>query len=117
MLVAVSSALSDRPPVLLDSPDDPRRGADGLHFLIDGLHQLVSLDGSTAAPVGVVLPLDDWLPARLEAALALWHTLQGGPAVESRPPTRQRRARLILGLRALDGRDDGASYRELARGL
>ena len=116
-LVAVSSELSGRPPVPLDRPDDPRPAADGLHFVIDDVHQIISLDGTTASTVGVVLPLDDWLPARLDAAMAMWRSLQGGVASERLPPTRQRRARLILGLRALDGRDDGASYRELARGL
>ena len=116
-MIGLTTNLSDRPPVPLDRSDDPRPAAEGVHFVVDGIHQLVSLDGSPAAPIGVVLPLDDWLPARLEAALVLWRTLQGGKAVEPRPHTRQRRARLILGLRALDGRDDGVSYRELARGL
>ena len=116
-MLALPSDLSDRLPVPLDRIDASRSDFDGTHLSIDSVHQLVSLDGTMTAPVGVLLPFDDWLPARLEATLALWRTLQSQHAVEPRPPTPQRRARLILGLRALDGRDDGASYRELARGL
>ena len=116
-MLGLPSDVSDRPQVLLDQTDASRSDIAGTHFVIDDVHQGLSLDGTMTAPVGVLLPFDDWLPARLEATLALWRTLQGQHAVEPRPPTPQRRARLILGLRALDGRDDGASYRELARGL
>ncbi|WP_235890987.1 DUF2285 domain-containing protein [Pararhizobium mangrovi] len=88
-----------------------------MHLLLGGVHQLFSLDGTIEPPLGLVLPLDDWLPASVAATLALWRTLRGRPPAEARAPTRQRRARLVLGLRALDGRDAGASYRELASGL
>jgi hypothetical protein len=52
----------------------------------------------------------------VEALLAFWHGLTGiGPP--RREVTPQRRKRLIVGLRALDGRAAGASYRVLAAGL
>ena len=116
-LLATPDILLDRPPVDAGPTDNVREAIDGLHLLIGGVHQLLSLDGTIDVPLGVLLPLDDWLPARVEAALALWRTLLGGRTVAPRSPTLQRRARLILGLRALDGYEDGASYRELARGL
>lgn len=67
-------------------------------------------------PLGALIPLDDHLPQRLAAALRLWHALHGRsmPAYDAPP---QRRRRLVLGLRALDGRAAGASYRQLASGL
>lgn len=75
-----------------------------------------ALDG--AAPteaLAVVIPWSADLPARVAALLDAWHAFHGKPPPD--PLTPQRRKRLILGLRALDGRIVGASYRELAAGL
>ncbi|MBU8547188.1 DUF2285 domain-containing protein [Roseomonas sp. F4] len=63
-----------------------------------------------------MIPLDEHLPQRLGSVLRLWHALHDRnlPADDM---TRQRRHRLVQALRALDGRDTGASYRQLAAGL
>lgn len=68
------------------------------------------------APLGALIPLDDHLPQRLGSALRLWHALHDRH-LRADDMTRQRRHRLVLALRALDGRDTGASYRQLAAGL
>jgi hypothetical protein len=63
----------------------------------------------------LILPLDAHFSTRLKAALRLWRVLNGRAA--GRDPQglpAHRRARLVLALRALDARLDGASYRELA---
>ncbi len=67
-------------------------------------------------PTAFVIPADHDLPARVEALLAFWQRLTGlGPPGAEMTP--HRRQRLVLGLRALDGRAAGASYRVLAAGL
>jgi hypothetical protein len=75
---------------------------------------VLSPDAADAA----VLPLDALFPVRVAAALRVWRALSGrspGPDPQALPATR--RARLVLALRALDGRLDQASYREIAEGL
>jgi hypothetical protein len=72
---------------------------------------------SQQAGAALVIPLDDWFLSRLAHAAAFWVALQRGRWVDPFEPSAARRSRLILGLRTLDGRDHGASYRELARGI
>lgn len=65
-----------------------------------------------------LLPLDEHFPTRVAAALRVWRALTGRKL--GRDPqalTASRRNRLVLALRALDGRRAHASYRELAEGL
>ena len=65
-----------------------------------------------------LLPFDEHFPTRVAAALRVWQALTG--RISGRDPqalTAQRRSRLVLALRALDGRLALASYRELAEGL
>ena len=67
--------------------------------------------------LSVVIPLDGDFPARAAAAMRLW-ARQGRVAGEAPGSlTKQRRDRLILMLRALDGHLDAASYREIAEVL
>ena len=99
-----------------------RVGADGRHIIVrstDGDLRLL-LTEPADQPLAVVLPLDENLPIRTAAALRLWaHTVgQGtGAQPEPMPVTRQRRDRLLLMVRALDGHLDRASYREIAEAL
>ncbi len=64
-----------------------------------------------------LIPEGPDLPARVAELLAFWHRLTGAGPPPLEKVTPQRRRRLILGLRALDGRAAGASYRVLAAGL
>jgi hypothetical protein len=99
------------------------RGAnDGSYRLVDDGHgrlPVVFIGGANAAtPAAVVIPLDADFAARADAAIRLWRVATGRP--HGRPPdrlTRQRRRRLGLTLRALDGRLAGASYRVIAQTL
>jgi T6SS, Transcription factor, DNA binding domain len=77
-------------------------------------------DGPQNEPLAIILPLDDDLPTRAEAALRLWTRIVGRRADHGREPlalTRQRCDRLVLMLRALDGHLSEASYREIAEVL
>src|SRR5262249_28349631 len=71
-------------------------------------------------PLAIVMPLDDDLPTRAEAALCLWRQIGGRAAGHGGEPlalTRQRRDRLVSMGRALDGHLAETSYREIAEGL
>jgi hypothetical protein len=99
------------------------------HEAVDGAYRLVNdghgrlptvlIDGADATvPAAVVIPLDEDFAVRADAALRLWRLVTGRPCRRSRDRlTRQRRSRLGLSLRALDGRLAGESYRGLAQSL
>ncbi|GAA4482252.1 DUF2285 domain-containing protein [Gluconacetobacter asukensis] len=63
----------------------------------------------------VVLPFDALFEVRVQAALRLWRAMTGRrPGPNPATLSSERTRRLILALRALDGRAEGASYRDLA---
>jgi hypothetical protein len=69
-------------------------------------------------PLAVILPLDQLFNARVVAALRFWRHMAGkplgaDPAAVSRPYARK----LVLALRALDGRRERATYRDIALAL
>ena len=69
-------------------------------------------------PSAVLLPLDQFFENRAIAAIRLWRGLVGrnpGPNPAALP--KARRDRLLIALRALDGRLDDATYREIATAL
>lgn len=68
------------------------------------------------ARLSAVIPLDADTLDRVAAALRLWRVHRGLPAPDTRLTTEQRR-RLRQMLRAVDGRNCGASYREIAEAL
>ena len=103
-------------PLLLD----PVLAAEGEDYLIArlGAEMRVHLDEGGAGPSAVLLPFDGLFELRVAAALRLWRALNGrrpgpNPAALSEP----RRNRLILALRALDGRLDCATHRMIAAAL
>ena len=99
-----------------------RAANDGSYWLLssgDNRLSAVLIGGTNAAmPAAIVLPLDADFAARADAALRLWRVVIGRP--RSRPPEwlpSQRRHRLHLTLRTLDGRLAGESYRVIAQSL
>ncbi len=72
-------------------------------------------ENEAGAPVAVLLPLDQLFDIRAAAALRLWRALTGRtPGPDPGALTPERRGRLILALRALDGRLERATYPEIA---
>lgn len=67
--------------------------------------------------VAAMLPFDDAAPVRIDATAAFWRTLARKRSKRPRPPPLQRQARLTPALRALDGRQSGATYRAIATAL
>lgn len=78
----------------------------------------VHLEEGGAQSPAVLLPFDDLFDIRVTAALRLWRALNSqdpGPNPAALSPARHER--LTLALRALDGRLDGATNREIAHVL
>jgi hypothetical protein len=98
-----------------------RFGADGRHVIVrlDSGDLRLLLAGPADQPLSALLPLDNDLPIRAAAALRLWARMAQGPNRQEEPLslTRQRRDRLVLMVRALDGHLAEASYREIAEAL
>lgn len=92
------------------------RTDDELQLICSGsalrVHALGDLDGHA---VCAVLPLDALFDVRLKSARRLWLVTNGhnaGPDPAALSKTQ--RDHLVKGLRALDGRIEGATYREIA---
>ena len=89
--------------------------ADGDHLIERGGAFLRLYVEAGAAPPAALLPFDELFEIRATAAIRAWRGLSGR-SVGANPAalSAQRRDRLILALRALDGRLDGAKHREIA---
>lgn len=101
------------PPLSLDSS----LAADGAEHLVErrGAAFRVHIDETGAEPPAVILPLDQLFEIRATAAIRLWRGLIGrNPGPDPAALSNARRDRLILALRALDGRLEDAHYREIA---
>lgn len=61
-----------------------------------------------------ILPLDDDCLSRIEALIRFWQALRGRPVPPDTRLTSQQRRRIRLMMQALDGRGEGATYREIA---
>jgi hypothetical protein len=104
------------------APTFERHGPGGDYLIVSDRHgrvPVVLIDGADAAtPAAALIPLDSDFAARADAALRLWRLVTGRP--HGRPPDRltsQRRQRLALTLRVLDGRLAGETYRAIAQAL
>jgi hypothetical protein len=111
-----------------DGLADPRFGLEARSIqsllAIEDDDQVVELRGArlrlhreekVGGAVAVLLPLDKLFDIRAAAALRLWRTLTGRrPGPDTGMLTPERRNRLILALRALDGRLERATYPEIA---
>jgi len=99
---------------------DPILAAEGDDYVIErlGVEMRVHLDSGGVNPTAVLLPFDGLFEVRVAAALRLWRALEGRrPGPNPAALSEARRNRLILALRALDGRLDGATHREIAAAL
>ncbi len=75
----------------------------------------VLLRGPAEGPVCVLLPLDRYFETRARYAMRLWRALNRYPPSDDPAVLApQTRTRLVLALRALDARQDGASIRQIA---
>jgi len=94
--------------------------AEGDDYVIErlGARMRVHLDSRGADPPAVLLPLDRLFDVRVAAVLRLWRALHGrNPGPNPAALSEARVNRLVFALRALDGRLDGATHREIAMSL
>jgi hypothetical protein len=106
---------------LCSIPDPPLR-ADTLDRVVDGdrcwigfrngATLVASADIDLTAPFGLLIPVDDPLSTRSNAAERLRRHLQGTPAASVLPP--QSRDRFAAALRVVDAQVAGAPYRDIA---
>lgn len=100
-----------------------KAGINGRHVVIaddSGAHWLWLRDPTPAKPLAAIVPLDKDFTTRMASLLRFHRCLFGkeaGPLPRGWPLTRYRLARIELMLRALDLREEGASYREIAAAL
>ena len=99
-------------------PAIAEQGAERLIERRDSLFRLHIVEAPGEETPCVVLALDELFEVRAAAAVRLWHGLTGR-AVGRNPAVlpAARRERLVLALRALDGRLEKASYRDIAEAL
>jgi hypothetical protein len=103
-------------------PSFQRSTRDLTYWIIEDSHGRLPVvrigDVTPSAPAAVVIPIDADFTTRVGASLRLRNLMTG--RLHTRPPERltmQRRQRLALTLRALDGRLAYASYRVIAQSL
>jgi hypothetical protein len=104
------------------TPADEQLANDGAYVLFRGatgrLTGVMLVGATQETLLAAVIPLDQHFSARSASALRLWRMLSEAPPHRWPDPlTRQRRQRLSLALRALDGRLAKATYRELGQVL
>jgi len=98
-------------------------GNDGRHVVLQalqGTHCLWLRDVLTGTGMAAIIPLDDSVLLRVAGLLRLQRHLAGesaGPVPRGWALTARLRQRLILMIRALDGHQAQASYREIALAL
>ncbi len=131
-LTAVTVILDAAPEEFETAPVDPRAlgelladeaGIDGRHVIVadaSGEHRLWLRDPTPGRPLAAIIPLDKDFLTRIASLLRFHRRLLGrapGPLPRGWPLTAYRLARLDLMLRALDLRERGATYREIAAEL
>ncbi len=98
-----------------------RQGPDGTHVILgEGpktVHLLLQGTHFTEYPLTILSPLDHGARARYRAMGRLLDFLEGREMGADSRLTPQKRHRLKSMLRAVDGRTNGASYREIAESL
>ncbi|WP_376698613.1 DUF2285 domain-containing protein [Bradyrhizobium aeschynomenes] len=105
---------------LRGSPDaELRRASDGWYAVLQlggATHRLLlSRLPTKGTAVAVELPLDRDFDLQTRAAYRLWTALRRGPIrLPAQTGPIQQRLRMVLALRALDGRVEGENYRAIA---
>lgn len=101
---------------VIERPDEH-----GRHFIVrgaDGDHRVwAPIDLEVGDPITVTIALSDDAPIQAEAALRFWRRIGQGRAGGARRALDLRTQRTRTSLRALDARQAGASYRDLAQAL
>jgi hypothetical protein len=102
-------------------PDTARTGSDGLSIAHGrgsrSVRLLLLSDASPAGPLVALVSLGTDGLDRIEAVARLWRAINGRRVPDDARLTSQQRRRLRRMLQAVDGRHEGASYREIAEAI
>lgn len=93
-----------------------RDSPDGCHAIDTAIEAQLLLPHDVAFndPLATLIPFDDDTLDRLDATSRLWRAWRGRVVPRDTRMTNDQRRRLRLKLQAVDGRMNGASYREIA---
>ena len=121
LLTSTVPMLFDGPPLDAVRPDISHTAPEGGYANLVGLppaNQVLIL-GAVAGdiPAALIVPLDELFEERISTARRLWRALRRRGPVKPMGFTAQRRRRLKLVLRALDGDLAGAGYRDIAHAV
>lgn len=119
ILTSLSPDLFLGPDLADAEPGEPLLTAEGAYLDLRSLppaRHALQLGTQGGEAIGFVVPLDPLLEDRIDALRRLYHFLIRGKA-DPATLTAYRRDRLKLAFRALDAKDEGAGYREIAKGL
>ncbi len=117
MLAGVPDFLPISLPTRLADLVDVRDSPEGYYAIHrEGIAtQLLFVHGTDPnVPLAVLVPLDVNTLARAESLIRFWRGRHGRRALPDTRMTPQQRRRLRLMMQAVDGRTNGASYREIA---
>ena len=121
LLTSAVPSLFDGPALDAVRPDFSHTAPEGGYANLVGLppaNQVLILGATTGGtPAALILPLDELFEERISTARRLWRALRRRGAIKPMSFTPQRRHRLKLVLRALDGDLAGAGYRDIARAV
>lgn len=122
ILTAVPAAPPVESTVLPElDPDTARTGSDGLSIVHGrgsrSVRLLLLSDASPASPLVALVSLGTDGLDRIEAVARLWRAINGRRVPDDARLTSQQRRRLRRMLQAVDGRHEGASYREIAEAI
>ena len=121
LIMSVPGEVVDGPTLTPAKPKTLGAAPEGSYVALVALapaNQALLVDALTdTGAVALILPLDSLFEARLDTARRLWRAVVRRSRVAPATFTVQRRRRLKLVLRALDGDLEGADYRTIAQGL
>lgn len=98
----------------LEAARDGPEGAYAFYPADAPIELLLVPDGDTRTPLVALIPVDIDMLDRIDSLTRFWRALYGRTPMADTRLTRQQRRRLRLMLQAVDGRMNGASYREIA---
>jgi len=101
--------------------DHARSSADGRSIVYGegpaSIRLFLAPDASPDQPAVAVVPLGPDAQDRIEAVMRLWRAMNNRRVPADARMTTQQRRRLRRMLQAVDGHDEGASYREIAEAI
>lgn len=108
------SSISQPPLAKFEAARDGPEGRYAIYSAEAPVQLVFYPSGDTQAPLVALIPIDADTLAWADALTRFWRAVYGRRPLPDKRMTGQQRRRLRLMLQAVDGRTNGASYREIA---